>query len=459
MTNTRAAVILAAGKGTRMRSKTPKVLHGVGGQSMLAWSADLARGCGADVVVAVCGAHGPQVVDAAQDLGLVTAIQDPPMGTGHAVLAARDALAGHGGVCVVLYADTPLIRPETVEAAFAAAQAHGAPVVVGFEPADADRYGRLVLDGSGGLERIVEANDASPEELAIGLCNSGVVAAPTALMMSLLDDVGNDNAKGEYYLTDIIGLARGRGLVPQVVIADADEVLGVNNRVDLAAAEAAFQQRKRHGAMEEGVTLVAPETVFFAHDTVIAADVVVEPHVVFGPGVRVEGDVVVHSFSHLEGAVVRSGARVGPYARLRPGADVGAGAKVGNFVELKKTQLGEGAKVSHLTYLGDAQVGAHANIGAGTITCNYDGYDKAKTVIGAGAFIGSDTSLVAPVRVGDGAIVGAGSVITGDVPDDALAVARGRQETKRGWAKRFREEKTAQRQDGDGVTDSLEDKG
>lgn len=444
---TRAAIILAAGKGSRMRSQTPKVLHPIGGRPMLAWTADLATSCGATTVIAVCGVHAPQVVDAARDLGLMTVIQDPPQGTGHAVMAARavlaerDVVSDDGDVCVVLYADTPLITKETVDAALTAAGEAGAPVVVGFEPADPGRYGRLVCDAGGALLRIVEANDASPEELAIGLCNSGVIAAPTGVMMSLLDEVGNDNAKGEYYLTDIIGIAQARGLAPRVVTAEADEVLGVNDRVDLARAEAAFQARQRLSMMRAGVTLTAPETVFFAHDTHIAADVTVGPHVVFGPGVRVDQGAVIHSFSHLEGVRVEAQAHIGPYARLRPGVVVGEQAKVGNFVELKKTTLGPGAKVSHLSYVGDAVVGASANIGAGTITCNYDGFDKHKTTVGAGAFIGSNTCLVAPVEVGAGAMTGAGSVITDNVPDNALALSRAPQATKVDWARTFRQAK------------------
>ncbi len=441
MSKARVAVILAAGKGTRMRSQTPKVLHAVGARPMLAWAANLARACGADQIVVVCGAHAPEVQDAASALGLTTTVQDPPLGTGHAVLAARDSLDLADADCVVLYADTPLVRPETVNAAFDRVAEAKAPVVVGFEPDDPGLYGRLVVNGEGGLERIVEARDASDEELAIGLCNSGIVAAPCAQLFDLLDQVTNDNAKGEFYLTDIVGLARAQGLTPQVVHASADEVLGVNNRQDLALAEAAFQMRMRDEAMVSGVTLIAPETVFFSHDTQIEPDVTIAPHVVFGPGVRVESGAQIHSFCHLEQAHVGPGAEIGPYARLRPGADIGARAKVGNFVELKKTTLGEGAKASHLTYLGDAHVGAGANIGAGTITCNYDGFGKFTTTIGAGAFIGSDTALVAPVIVGQGAYTAAGSVITQDVPDNALALGRGRQVNKANWAEEFRASK------------------
>ena len=445
MSQSRAAIILAAGQGTRMKSKTVKVLHAVGGRSMLSWTVDLARSCKADRIVTVYGAHSPAVRDAAQALGTATALQDPPQGTGHAVLAAREALEGVGGDAIVLYADTPLITAATVERVFEALEGGASVAVLGFEPADPAAYGRLIVDADGNLDRIVEYKDASEAERAVRLVNSGVLAAPAPLLLDLLSQVGNDNANGEYYLTDVVGLARARGLKAAVVKAPADEVLGVNSRLDLANAEAAFQYRMRTQMMHNGVTLVAPETVFFSYDTVIARDVVVEPNVVFGPGVRIEEDAVIHAFSHLEGAHVRTGASVGPFARLRPGADLGAGAKVGNFVEVKKSQLGEGAKVSHLTYIGDASIGANANIGAGTITCNYDGYDKHRTVVGDGAFIGSNTCLVAPVSVGAGAFTGTGTVITEDVPDDALALARTPQTVKPGWAARFRTAKQARK--------------
>lgn len=303
----------------------------------------------------------------------------------------------------------------------------------------------MIEDAEGNLDRIVEYKDASEAERAVRLVNSGVMAARADLMFELLGDVTNDNANGEYYLTDIVGLARGRGLRAVAVRAPADEVLGVNSRLDLAEAEDAFQTRKRQEMMKAGVTLVAPETVFFSFDTEIDRDVVVEPHVVFGPGVKVEEDATIKAFSHLEGTQVRQGATVGPYARLRPGADIGPNAKVGNFVEIKKAQLEAGAKVSHLSYIGDAHIGAEANVGAGTITCNYDGYDKHLTVVGAGAFVGSNTSLVAPVKIGKGAYTGSGGVITQDVPDDALAVARADQVHKEGWAERYRKAKLARK--------------
>lgn len=442
MSRPRAAVILAAGHGTRMRSETSKVLYSVGGRPMLDWAIDLARSSGCERIAVVYGAHAPQVGERALKLGCVTAVQEPPQGTGHAVLCAKDAMAGFDGDIAVLYADTPLISAETVERAYDAITGEVDIVALGFEPDDPGAYGRLILNETGGLERIVEAKDASTDELSVRLCNSGVMAADASLMFDLLGEVGNDNAKGEYYLTDIVGIARERGLRAAAVSGEADEFLGVNSRIDLAAAEAAFQSRMRLDAMTRGVTLTAPETVFFSHDTQIENDVTVEPHVVFGPGVKIGRGAAIRAFSHLEDARVGEGAQIGPYARLRPGADIGAGARVGNFVEVKKATLGEGAKVNHLTYIGDADIGAGANIGAGTITCNYDGFGKYRTVIGENAFIGSNSALVAPINIGSGSYVGSGSVVTKDVPEDALAVGRARQSNKEGWAKRFRDKKT-----------------
>ncbi|WP_421857986.1 bifunctional UDP-N-acetylglucosamine diphosphorylase/glucosamine-1-phosphate N-acetyltransferase GlmU [Oceanicaulis sp.] len=441
----RAAIILAAGHGKRMKSEMAKPLHAIAGRSMLDWSLALADAVKAERKVVVWGAHAPAVKAQAEAAGAETALQDPPQGTGHAVQQAQDALGSFDGDVIVLYADTPLIQPETVERVFDALGDGAAVSVLGFEPDAPGGYGRLIENASGGLEAIVEAKDASEEELKVHLCNSGVLAMPAALMFELLGEVTNENASGEYYLTDLVGLARGRGLPAKAVKADADEVLGVNSRVDLADAEAAFQARARHSAMVEGVTLIAPETVFFSHDTVIENDVVIEPHVVFGPGVRVKSGARIRAYSHLEGAEVHGGCEVGPYARLRPGAELKTGAKVGNFVEVKKAVLGEGAKANHLSYIGDATVGAKANIGAGTITCNYDGFLKHQTVIGAGAFIGSNSSLVAPVSIGEGAMTGSGSVITDSVPDDALAVSRAKQMNKEGWAARFRRAMSAKK--------------
>lgn len=434
----RAAVILAAGHGSRMKSALAKPLHAVAGRSMLDWSLDLAAACGVERSVVVWGAHGPAVRDKAEAAGAATALQDPPMGTGDAVKQAREALSGFEGDAIVLYADTPLIRSETVAAVFQALETGAAVSVLGFEPDEPGAYGRLIETAKGDLDAIVEAKEATPEQLAVRLCNSGVLAADASLLFDLLDEVTNDNAKGEYYLTDVVALARGRGLSAKAVRADEAEVLGVNSRADLAAAESAFQTRARSQAMAAGVTLTAPETVFFSHDTVIEADVVVEPNVVFGPGVTIRSGAVIRAFSHLEGCEIAGGCEVGPYARLRPGAVLETGAKVGNFVEVKKARLGEGAKANHLSYIGDGVVGAKANIGAGTIFCNYDGYFKNQTIVGEGAFIGSNSALVAPVTIGKGAMTGSGSVITRDVPDDALALARGEMAVKDGWAARFR---------------------
>ncbi len=434
----RAAVILAAGQGTRMRSALAKPLHAVGGRSLLGWSLALAEAVKADPRIVIWGAQSPAVREAAEAAGAQTAPQDPPQGTGHAVMQAREALEGFSGDVIVLYADTPLIRPETIEALFSALDDGASVAVLGFEPEEPGGYGRLVLGEDGGLERIVEARDASAEERAIGLCNSGVMAVKGERLFALLDQVTNDNAKGEYYLTDLVALARAAGERCAAARAPVEEVQGVNDRAELAAAEAAFQARARAEAMAGGATMTAPETVFFSHDTTLGADVIVEPHVVFAPGVSVETGARVRAFSHLEGARVGSGCEVGPYARLRPGAALEADAKVGNFVEIKKAAIGEGAKVNHLAYVGDAEVGARANIGAGVITCNYDGFFKHTTVIGADAFIGSNCALVAPVTIGPGAYTGSGSVITSDVPGGALSLGRARQETKPGWAERFK---------------------
>lgn len=435
----RAAIILAAGKGTRMKSAKPKVLHEVAGLPMIDWSIGLARAVGCDPIVVVVSPSQTELVDSVEaKLGSgSTAIQAEPLGTGHAVGAAENALAGHLGTVVVLYADTPLIQAETIEALLARAEEKGGVGVLGFEAEVPGAYGRLVTNGEN-LDRIVEAKDASPEELEITFCNSGVMAAGRDDLFSLLGDVTNDNAKGEYYLTDIVGLAKAKGLSTHALDCDEADVMGVNSRVELAAVEHAFQVRRRIRALEDGVTMTAPDTVFFSHDTVVEADVVLEANVVFGVGVTVRSGATIRAFSHLEGAEVRGGAIVGPYARLRPGTLLEEGVRVGNFVELKNTHMREGAKASHLSYLGDGDVGAGANIGAGTIFCNYDGFFKYRTTIGNGAFVGSNSSLVAPVAIGDGAYVGSGSVITEDVPTNALAIARGQSVEKDGWALSFR---------------------
>lgn len=432
-----ALIVLAAGKGTRMRSAHPKVLHEIAGAPLLAHAMRGAAALQPARSVIVTG-HGAEAVDeAAQaiapDARMVR--QDSQLGTAHAVLETAAELADFDGDALVLYGDTPLIRPQTLQA-MAAARAQHDIVILGFEAADPGRYGRLIAEGDR-LTRIVEHADASDAERAITLCNSGVLCADAQLLLELAGEVGNDNAKGEYYLTDVVALAAARGLSAGVVRCDEAETLGVNTRADLAAAEAAFQARARAQAMENGASLTAPDTVFFAFDTQIESDVRIEPHVIFGPGVTVRSGAVINGFSHFVGCHVGRGAVVGPYARLRPGARLCDDSQIGNFVEVKNTVLEAGAKANHLSYLGDAHVGAGANIGAGTVTCNYDGVRKHRTRIGAGAFIGSDTMLVAPVTVGEEAMTGSGSVITQDVPDGALALGRARQTNKAGLARKL----------------------
>jgi bifunctional UDP-N-acetylglucosamine pyrophosphorylase / glucosamine-1-phosphate N-acetyltransferase len=445
----RFAIILAAGKGTRMKSPLAKVLHPIGGRPMLAWSVEQARAAGCSRIVVVAGPDAPDVQSAAARLvgPENVVIQVRQLGTANAVDAARGALAGARGLAIVLYADTPLVPSAAIEAAFADVDpergGEAAVCVLGFETDAPGRYGRLLTRPDGSLEAIIEANDATPEQLEIRLCNSGVMAAPVDLLFDLLGEVKNDNAKGEYYLTDIVGLARRRGLDAAVAACREQDVLGVNSQQELAAAEHVFQQRIREQMMTAGVTMPAPEIVFFAYDTVVEPGAVIEQNVVFGPGVHVGASAVVRAFSHLEGCRVGESAIVGPYARLRPGADIGANAHIGNFVEVKNVTVGAGAKANHLSYLGDGAVGAGANIGAGTIFCNYDGFFKFRTEIGEGAFIGSNSALVAPVTIGAGGYVGSGSVVTEDVPADALALGRGRQSVKTGWAKAFRDGRKA----------------
>ncbi len=430
-------VILAAGQGSRMLSDLPKVLHPIGATPLVVHAMRAGRALDPARVVVVVGHGGDAVAKIVQveDPEALVVTQEEQLGTAHAVAQARAALADLGGDVIVLYGDTPFIRPETLAEMQLARATHDV-VVLGFEAADPGRYGRLVVQGER-LERIVEFKDASAEERAITLCNSGVICADGKRLFELISDVGNDNAAGEYYLTDIVARARAQGLSAGVVRCTETETLGINTRAELVRAEAAFQDRMRAEALETGVALIAPDTVHFAQDTVIGREAVVEQFVVFGPGVTVESGAHIRAFSHLEGAHVSRGAVVGPYARLRPGADLAEESRVGNFVEIKNTELGEGAKVNHLSYVGDATVGARANLGAGTVTCNYDGVFKHRTEIGEGAFIGSSTMLVAPVRIGDAALTGSGSVITSDVPDGALALGRARQETKPGLGKRL----------------------
>lgn len=445
MSQKRAAVILAAGQGTRMKSPLPKVLHPVGGRTMLDRAIDAALGAGCDRVIVVVGAHSPQVREAAvKRVGEDNiALQDPPLGTGHAVNAARDLLKAFDGAVIVSYADTPLVSAAVLKPVFELAEKADL-AVMGFDAADPGAYGRLVMHADN-LDAIVEAREATPEQRAITACNSGILACRGELLFSLLGEVKNENSKGEYYLTDVVGLAKARGLQPKVTMASENDVLGANSQAELAVAERVWQDGMRKAFMDNGVHMPAPETVFFSHDTRIEAGVVIEPNVVFAEGVSVASGAVIRAFSHLEGARIGPGALIGPYARLRPGADIGKDAHIGNFVEVKNVTVGEGANANHLSYLGDGSVGAKTNIGAGTIFCNYDGYFKYRTVIGAGAFIGSNSSLVAPVNIGDGAMTASGSVITRDIPADAMAVARGQQVDKAGWARAFRDRKASEK--------------
>ncbi len=441
-----AAVILAAGLGTRMKSAIPKVLHRVAGKPMVGHILTALEGLGAARTVVVVSPGMPQVADYVAPAA--TAEQDPPLGTGHAVMAARGALAGFDGDVLVLFGDTPLLTGETMRTMVEARRGADDPavVVLGFRPDDPSDYGRLVEGADGTLEAIVETRDATDAQRGIPLCNAGIMAIDGARLGDLLDAIGNDNAKGEYYLTDIVAIARGKGWnCVAVETDDPDEVMGVNSRAGLAEAEAAMQKRLRARWMAEGVTLTDPETVWFSADTILGRDVTVGQNVVFGPGVTIGDNVEIRPFCHIEGARVESGAIIGPYARLRPGADIGREVHIGNFVEVKEARLDEGAKANHLSYIGDSFVGAGANIGAGTITCNYDGFLKSRTEIGAGAFIGSNTALVAPVRVGAGAITGAGSVITREVAENALAVTRAPQEERAGWALKYRLRKQAEK--------------
>ncbi|TPE63764.1 bifunctional UDP-N-acetylglucosamine diphosphorylase/glucosamine-1-phosphate N-acetyltransferase GlmU [Sandaracinobacter neustonicus] len=433
-----AAIILAAGKGTRMKSDLHKVLHPLGGRPMLMHLLASLTALAPERQVVVVGDKAEQLRAALTGSDVQLAVQEPQLGTGHAVLQAEAALAGFDGVALILFGDVPLVSGATM-ARLVQAVADGAEIaVLGFRPAVPGAYGRVIADADGRIRKMVEAKDATPEELAVPLCNAGLMAVDSARLFGLLKQVGNANAAGEYYLPDIVMLATAAGGDCRVLEAPPGEVLGVNSRGELAEAEALFQQRRRADLMAAGVTLTAPETVFLSFDTLIGRDTLVEPNVVFAPGVEVAAGATIRAFSHLEGARVATGCEVGPYARLRPGTVLETGAKVGNFVETKKAVLGPGAKANHLSYLGDATVGAKANIGAGTITCNYDGFGKYQTVIGEGAFIGSNSALVAPVTIGDGAIVGAGSTLTQDVAADALALVRPPQVSKAGWAARFR---------------------
>jgi bifunctional UDP-N-acetylglucosamine pyrophosphorylase/glucosamine-1-phosphate N-acetyltransferase len=439
-----AVIILAAGQGTRMRSDTHKVLHPIAGRPLLLHLLDRVEALGAERRVVVLGKGREQVEAAIAGRGVEVVFQPEQKGTGHAVQQAADALGGYDGPVVILYGDTPFVESDTLRRMVDRLDGNGGPgvVVLASSPADPLRYGRIILGEGDRIAKMVEYKDATEAERAVGLCNSGMMAVRAKDLFRWLGQVGNDNAAGEYYLPDIVNVAASEGREAVVIEGDPYEAAGVNSRAELAHLELEWQRRRREQALEEGATLIDPESVWFAFDTRLGRDVTVEPHVVFGPGVAVADGATIHAFSHIEGAIIGAKASIGPFARIRPGTNLGAKARVGNFVELKKAEIGEGAKVNHLSYVGDASVGAKANIGAGTITCNYDGFGKYQTVIGAGAFIGSNTALVAPVAVGEGAIVGAGSVITRDVESDSLALERSEQKSIAGWARRFRERMT-----------------
>ncbi len=444
MNRTCLAVVLAAGDSTRMKSSMSKVLHPVGGRPMIAHVMASIAASGVSDVALVLGRDAEKVEKAASIDGLAVegVLQTERLGTGHAVLMAKDAIARGYDEILVAYGDVPLITAAPLKAAREALAGGADVAVIGFHTKNPTGYGRLLVE-NGELIAIREEKDANEVERAVTWCNSGLMAIDGKKALDLLSRIGNQNAKAEYYLTDLVEIARSLGGKAVAVDAPESELTGCNNRAELAVIERLWQERRRHELMVSGVTMIAPETVFLSHDTVIGQDALIEPNVVFGPGVTVEGGAVIHAFSHLEGAHVAAGATVGPFARLRPGANLAEGSKVGNFCEVKKAEIGRGAKVNHLTYIGDAVVGAEANIGAGTITCNYDGVNKHETHIGAGAFIGSNSSLVAPVKIGDGALIASGSVITEDVPADALALGRARQEMKPGRAAVIRERNLA----------------
>lgn len=437
-------IVLAAGEGTRMRSSLPKALHQVGGRSLLAHVLGAARGSETDAIAVVVGPDHSAVAEEAHRVEPKARIfiQRERRGTAHAVLAAREAFAGGYDDVLVMFADTPLIRAKTLSQLREAIAGGAAIALLGFRPADASGYGRLIMDGSK-LVAVREQKDASEAERAIGFCNGGLMALSGREALSILDEIGDANANKEFYLTDAVAIARARGLDTVAIEVEETEVSGINTKAGLAAVEATMQQQLRQAALDAGVTMIAPETVFLQADTRFGRDVVIEPYVVFGAGVTVDDGAVIHSFSHLAGAHVGAGASIGPYARLRPGTRIGKDARVGNFVELKEAVMEDGAKANHLSYIGDGRVGEGANIGAGTIFCNYDGAQKHRTEIGKGAFIGSNSALVAPVTIGDGAYVGSGSVITENVPANALALGRVRQTIKEGWAQRLRDLKAA----------------
>jgi len=438
------SIVLAAGEGTRMKSNLPKVLHQVAGLPLVSHVVKAVQGTGKIDVALVVGRGAAEVRAAVEKVAdAVSAFeQKERLGTAHAVLAAREAIKHGYDDLLIVFGDTPLIQAQSLQAARNKLSEGADVVVIGFRPASPHGYGRLIED-AGKLTAIIEEKKASEAQKKIGFCNGGLMAVRGSHALALLDAVDNKNAKGEYYLTDIVGLAHNKGLNVIAIEVPVDNVIGINNRAELAEAENIWQNRKRQEMMLAGVTLIAPETVFFSHDTLIEADVVIEPNVFFGHGVHVASGALIHAFSHIEGAKIGVNAEIGPFARLRPGANLGEKSKVGNFCEVKNAEVGKGAKINHLTYIGDAIVGASSNIGAGTITCNYDGYNKYKTVIGENAFVGSNSSLVAPLSIGNNAYIASGSTITDDVPADALAFGRARQETKEGRGKILREKYAA----------------
>ena len=440
---TRAAVILAAGMGTRMKSAKPKVMHEGAGLPILGHAIAAARGAGVERIVVVTSPDGAAVRDFAHAQGAQTAIQDKQLGTGHAAAAAASALADFDGEVVICYGDMPLMTAKTLQASFEARKKAGLAIVAFHSKSTA--YGRVIAGKDGLLDRIVEYRDTNDEEKKVDLCNAGIMAADAKSFFRWAAKLENSNAQKEYYLTDVPKFAKVDGRGCAIAVADEDEMMGVNSRAELAAAEAAMQIRLRSAALANGVGMIAPETVFLSHDTVLESDAQLGPYVVCGLGVTVRSGAEIKSHSVLEGAEVKAGAVVGPHARLRPGTVIGEGAHIGNFVEVKNSTIGKGTKANHLAYLGDATVGDAANIGAGTITCNYDGFDKHETTIGNGAFIGSDTAMVAPVTIGDGAYVGAGSVVTKSVSRDALVVTRAEQREIPGWAEKFRSRKKAEK--------------
>ena len=439
-----AVVILAAGQGTRMRSDTHKVLHPIASQPLLLHLLDRVDGLGASKRVVVVGKGRDQVERTLSERDVAVAHQAEQKGTGHAVLQAKDSLSGYDGAVLVLYGDTPFVEPATLARMLERLNGADGPgiVVLASKPADPGAYGRIILGEGDRIAKMVEYRDATPEEREVRLCNSGMMAIRAPDLLRWLGQVKNDNAAGEYYLPDVVNIAASEGREAVVIEGDPYETAGVNSRAELAHLELEWQRRRREQVLDEGATLIDPESVWFAYDTKLGRDVTVEPHVVFGPGVEVADGATIKAFSHIEGAIIGTRASIGPFARIRPGTTLGERSKVGNFVELKNAKVAASAKVNHLSYVGDAEIGSGANIGAGTITCNYDGFGKYRTVIGEGAFIGSNTALVAPVTIGDGAIVGAGSVITSDVDSDSLAVERSEQKGVAGWARRFRDRMT-----------------